>query len=72
MFKYFIGCDDDSEKFIPLCIMLPKMNVYRVFFEETKYVSFSATDNQLLEKYERLDNEIVYKNKSFKTKIKSY
>lgn len=48
------------------------MNVYRVFFEETKYVSFSTTDNQLLEKYERLDNEIVYKNKSFKTKIKSY
>ena len=48
------------------------MNVYRVFFEETKYASFSTTDNQLLEKYERLDNEIVYKNKSFKTKIKSY
>ena len=42
---------------MPLCIMPPKMNVYRRAFEETKYMSFLIKDNELLEKY----NEIWYK-----------
>ena len=28
-FKYFIGYEDDSQKIMFLCIMLPKVNAYR-------------------------------------------
>ena len=39
-FKYFVGYEDDSQKIMFLCIMLPKVNAYRRGFEETKYMSF--------------------------------
>ena len=39
-FKYFIGYEDDSEKNMPYCIMLPKRSAYRRNFDETKYIFF--------------------------------
>ena len=39
-FKCFIGYEDNSEKSMPLCIMLPKISAYRRSFEETKYMCF--------------------------------
>lgn len=39
-FKYFIRYKDNSEKNMPLRIMLPKINAYGRGFEETKYMSF--------------------------------
>ena len=38
IFKYFIGYKDAKVK--PLCIFLPKINVYRRDFYETRYMSF--------------------------------
>ena len=38
-FKNFIGSEDDSEKIMPLCVMVPKMNAYRRDFDEAKYMS---------------------------------
>ena len=38
-FKFFTWYEDDN-KVRPLCIMLPKMNVYRRDFDETKHISF--------------------------------
>ena len=37
-FKYFIGYEDDSEKSMALCMMLPKMNAYGRDFDKTKYI----------------------------------
>ena len=37
-FKYFTGYEDDSEKNIPYCIMLPNTSAYRRNFDETKYI----------------------------------
>ena len=45
-FKYFIAYktdyENDDEKVMPLCIMLPKKKIstYRRDFDETKYMSF--------------------------------
>ena len=39
-FKYFIGCENNYEKVVPLCIMLSKMSAYRRDFDEAKCVSF--------------------------------
>ena len=43
-FKYSIGYkndyENDDEKLMPLCIMLPKMSAYGRDFDETKYVFF--------------------------------
>ena len=53
--KYFIGYKDDSEKIMPLFIMLPKMSAYRRDFDATKYITvFLIKDNELLEKYNRI------------------
>ena len=41
----------DSGKNNPLCVMLPKMSAYRTDFDETKYMSFRLSNNELLEKY---------------------
>ena len=35
-FKYFIAYKSDSKKFMPLCIMLPKISAYGKFFDEIK------------------------------------
>ena len=48
-FKYFIGHKDVEIR--PLCIFLPKMNVYRKDFDETKYMPFLTKDDELLEKH---------------------
>ena len=39
-FKYFIGCENNYEKVVPLCIMLSKMSAYRRDFDEAKCLSF--------------------------------
>ena len=64
--------------------MLPKLSTYRRDFDETKYMCFSIKDDELLEKYKKIqdkvtksmekgfDNEPVEKEKYIKTKIKSY
>ena len=54
VFKYFIGCKDDLEKIMPLCIMLPKTSAYGRNFDETKHLSFLTKDKKLLEKYNRV------------------
>ena len=48
-FKYFIGYKD-AKKIKPSCVFPPKMTAYRKDFDETKYISVSRKDNELLEK----------------------
>ena len=38
--KYIIECEDDYEKIILLCIMLPKSSAYRRDFDATMYICF--------------------------------
>ena len=38
-FKNFIGSEDGSEKIMPQCVMILKMNAYRRDFDEAKYMS---------------------------------
>ena len=35
-FRYFFGYQNDHEKVMPLCIILPKMSAYRRDFDKTK------------------------------------
>ena len=81
--KYFIGYKNDK-KIRPLCIFLPKMSACRTDFDETKYISFFIRDDELLEKYndiweqvknsirKEFESETVYNEKYLKAKIKSY
>ena len=83
-FKYFIGYENDIEKVMPLCIILRKTSAYRINRDEAKYKSFLIKDNELLEKYNEIsdniskvvkkgfDSEPVYNEKYLKAKIKSY
>ena len=83
-FNYFIGYKNNYEKFMPWWIMLPKMSVNRKNFKETKYMSFSIKENELLKKgneiWEKasntikkgLDNEAVYNEKYLKSIMESY
>ena len=48
-FKYCIGYKD-AKKIKPSCVFLPKTTAYRKDFDETKYISVSRKDNELLEK----------------------
>ena len=48
-FKYFTDYSD-VKKISPLCIFLPKMSAYRGDFDETKYMSLSIQDDELLKK----------------------
>ena len=62
---------------------MPKMSAYRINFDETKYIYFLIKDDELLEKYNEIwenvrnslkkefDNEPVYNEKYLKAKIKS-
>ena len=43
-FKYFIGYNNDE----PLCIIILKMREYLKDFDESKYMSFTITDDLLL------------------------
>ena len=66
--KYYIGYKD-GEKVEPLCILLPKMSACRRDFDETKYMSFLIKTDELLEKY----NEIQEKfSNSIKKKFENY
>ena len=58
-FTYFVSYED-AKKIKPLCIFLSNMSAYRKNFDETKYISFSIKDNELLEKY----NEVWEKVKN--------
>ena len=89
-FKYFIAYktdyENDDEKVMPLCIMLPKKKIstYRRDFDETKYMSFLIKDNKLLWKYvkvwnkgskfikSRFDSESLNNEKYLKSKVTSY
>ena len=89
-FKYFIAYktdyENDDEKVMPLCIMLPKKKIstYRRDFDETKYMSFLIKDNKLLWKYvkvwnkgskfikNRFDSESLNNEKYLKSKVTSY
>ena len=72
------------KKIRPLCVFLLKMSAYRRNFDETKYMPFLITNDELLEKYSQIwekvrnsskkeiDSEPVYNEKYLKAKIKSY
>ena len=72
------------QKVRPLSIMLPKMSIYRRDLDETTYRSFLIKDNELIDKYneiwdqvsnttkKRFDSESVYNKKYLRTKMKSY
>ena len=83
-FKYFIryNDDDDDDVIRPLCIRLHQMIGYANYFKDTKKMSFSASDNKLLKKGNKIlekvsnlmttksDSEPVYSDKYINTKIK--
>ena len=82
--KYFIGYNDD-DVIRPVCIKLPEIIGYVKHFDSNKTMSFKASDNKLLRKYNKIwekissliniefDSEPVYDNdKYIKTKIKMY
>ena len=51
--KYFIGYNDD-DVIRPLCIKLPQMIGYVKHFDSNKTMSFKASDNNLLKKYNKI------------------
>ena len=84
-YKYFISLLDDDYKIKPLCIMLPKTGAYVKSYDvETKWMHFSIEEDELLEKYvdiwnnvgnsfkKELDFKPIYYKKFSKTKIKSF
>ena len=43
----------------PLCVMLPKGSVYtRIYCNKTQYMSYFKEDDELLEKYNKIWNNI--------------
>ena len=83
--KYFIDYLYRNNVVKPLQIMLPKAIAYvKNYDAQTKWMYFLIEDGNSLEKYYTLwdklstdikkefDNEPVYNNKIFKTKLKSY
>ena len=83
--KYCIGYNDD-DVIRPVCIKLPEMIGYVKHFDSNKTMSFKASDNKLLRKYNKIwgkisnliniefESEPVYgdNDKYIKTKIKMY
>ena len=83
--KYFIGYNDD-DAIRPLCIRLPQMIDYVIYFDSNKTISFKVSDSKLLQKYNKIweivsnflntkfDSVHIYgdNNKYIKTKIKLY
>ena len=67
-----------------LCVIVPKMSVWRRDFAETKYLSLCIKDNEMLEKHNEIwetvinsrkkyfESKLVYNEKYLKTKIKPY
>ena len=68
-FKFFIGYKD-AKKLRPLCILLPKMSAYRKDFDETKSMSFSIKDDELLKRHNEIWEKVenIIKN-SYNGKI---
>ena len=78
-FKHFIGYKD-SKKIRSLCLLLPEMSACWWDFDKIKYMSFSIIDDELLEEYNEVwqnvsnsskkgfDREPVYDEKYLKTK----
>ena len=68
-FKFFIGYKD-AKKIRPLCILLPKMSAYRKDFDETKSMSFSIKDDELLKRHNEIWEKVenIIKN-SYNGKI---
>ena len=57
-FKYFIGCNEGGIV-KPLCIILAQMNAYIKYFENGgKNVSFVIKDEDVLDKYNEIWDEI--------------
>ena len=52
-FKYFIGCNNDDDVIRSFCIELPQMIGYVKCFDSNRTMSFNATDNKLLRKYNK-------------------
>ena len=55
--KHFIGYNDD-DVVRPLCIKLPQMVGYVKHFDNNKTMSFKASDNKLLKKYNKIWEKI--------------
>ena len=68
-FKFFIGYKN-AKKIRPLCILLPKMSAYRKDFDETKSMSFSIKDDELLKRHNEIWEKVenIIKN-SYNGKI---
>ena len=68
-FKFFIGYKD-AKKIRPLCILLPKTSAYRKDFDETKSMSFSIKDDELLKRHNEIWEKVenIIKN-SYNGKI---
>ena len=57
-FKYFIGYQE-GEIVKPLCIILPQMSGYIKYFENGgKNMSFMVKDDNVLDKYNKIQNKI--------------
>ena len=77
-FKYFIGYQE-GEIVQPLCIILPQMSEYLKYFENGgKNMSFMVKDDNVLDKYNKIWDEIkgkfhtmaVYDEKYIKAKVR--
>ena len=55
--KYFIGYND-GDVIRPLCIILPQMIGYVKHFDSNKTMSFKASGNKLLKKYNKIWEKI--------------
>ena len=65
-YKCFTGYKDDDYKVKPLCIMFPKTSRYiKSYDDETKWMSFLTEDDEWLEKYNKIWNNvsIIIKNR---------
>ena len=56
-FKHFIG-NNNGKIVTPLCILAPEMSEYVNCFKESKYIYPFNQNNQFLEKYNKIWNEI--------------
>ena len=56
-FKDFIGYENDDEKIMLLCTILPKTCAYTTDFDEAKYMSSLIKDNKFLEKYNKISDK---------------
>ena len=83
--KYFIGYLNDIDYVSPLCIILPQINGYIKYFENSgKNMSLKIEDDEVYIKYSQIWNKIkellgvkfysepIYEDKYIKTKVKFF